>query len=54
VGAFVVALIGGGVALVLLVNWGKPTEVIVPLVTASLGVLAGLLAPSPVGSGTSG
>ena len=41
-------LVGGTVLLFFLINWEKPTEVIVPLVTGALGALAGLLAPSPV------
>jgi hypothetical protein len=48
VGAFIVLLIGGTVLLYLLVRDGTGTEVIAPLVTGALGVLAGLLAPSPV------
>jgi hypothetical protein len=51
VGAFVVLLLGGGFLLFLLVQDDKSTEVIGPLVTGALGVLAGLLAPSPVSSG---
>ena len=46
--AFVIVLIGGTWLLYDLIQDGKATEVIVPIVTASLGVLAGLLAPSPV------
>ena len=53
VSAFVVVLVGGGFLLYLLVQDDKNTEVIGPLVTGALGVLAGLLAPSPVsGTGT--
>jgi len=48
VGAFVVLLVGGAFLLFLLVQDDKSTEVIGPLVTGALGVLAGLLAPSPV------
>lgn len=48
VGAFVVLLLGGAFLLYLLVQEDKSTEVIGPLVTGALGVLAGLLAPSPV------
>jgi len=52
VSAFVVLMIGGALMLYLLVQDDKSTEVIGPLVTGALGVLAGLLAPSPVtGSG---
>jgi hypothetical protein len=55
VGAFIVLLLGGAFILYLLVRDGTSTEVIAPLVTGALGVLAGLLAPSPVqGSGTGG
>ena len=49
--ALVVVLIGGGLFLYILVNNGKSTEVILPLVTASLTALVGLLAPSPVTQG---
>ena len=45
---FVVLLLGGGYLLYELVRDGMSTEVIAPLVTGALGVLAGLLAPSPV------
>jgi hypothetical protein len=48
VGTFVVLLIGGTFLLYLLVRDNVNTEVIAPLVTGALGVLAGLLAPSPV------
>jgi hypothetical protein len=48
VSAFVVLLLGGAYVLFLLIEAGNPTEVFVPLVTGALGVLAGLLAPSPV------
>ena len=48
VGAFIVLLLGGTVLIYLLVRDGVTTEVIAPLVTGALGVLAGLLAPSPV------
>jgi hypothetical protein len=51
VSALVVVLIGGGLLLYILVNNGKSTEVILPLVTASLTALVGLLAPSPVTQG---
>jgi hypothetical protein len=54
VGAFIVLLVGGTVLLYLLVRDGTNTEVIAPLVTGALGVLAGLLAPSPVRGGGGG
>ena len=54
VGAFIVLLLGGTVLLYLLVQDQVTTEVIAPLVTGALGVLAGLLAPSPVRSGNGG
>jgi hypothetical protein len=54
VGAFILLLIGGTVLLYLLVRDGTSTEVIAPLVTGALGVLAGLLAPSPVSGGGGG
>jgi hypothetical protein len=47
VSAFAIVLVGGTLGLFLLIADDKETEVIVPLVTAALGVLAGLLAPSP-------
>jgi hypothetical protein len=46
--AFCIVLVGGGILLYQLVQDDKSTEVIGPLVTGALGVLAGLLAPSPV------
>lgn len=48
VGSFAVVLVGGLLLVFLLVQDGKSTEVVAPLVTAALGVLAGLLAPSPM------
>jgi hypothetical protein len=54
VGAFIILLLGGTGLLYLLVRDGITTEVIAPLVTGALGVLAGLLAPSPVRGGTGG
>ncbi len=48
VGAFVALLLVGTILMFVLVLDGKSTEVIGPLVTGALGVLAGLLAPSPV------
>lgn len=54
VGTFIVLLLGGTVLLYLLVRDQMTTEVIAPLVTGALGVLAGLLAPSPVRSGNGG
>lgn len=50
VGAFVVTLLVGIWLLYSLIQEDKSTEVIVPIVTAAVGVLAGLLAPSPVSS----
>jgi hypothetical protein len=52
VGAFVVLMVGGALLLYLLVQDDKSTEVIGPLVTGALGVLAGLLAPSPISQGS--
>ena len=51
VSAFAIVFVGGTLGLFLLIADDKETEVIVPLVTAALGVLAGLLAPSPAGGG---
>jgi hypothetical protein len=48
VSAFIVVLLGGGYMLYELVRDDISTEVIAPLVTGALGILAGLLAPSPV------
>jgi hypothetical protein len=48
---FAVVLVGGLWILYSLVQDAKSTEVIVPIVTAAVGVLAGLLAPSPVAGG---
>lgn len=52
VGTFAFVLAGGLILIFILVYRSKSTEVIVPIVTAALGVLAGLLAPSPATSGT--
>ena len=49
VSAFAIVFVGGTLGLFLLITNDKETEVVVPLVTAALGVLAGLLAPSPSG-----
>jgi hypothetical protein len=54
VGAFIILLLGGTILLYLLVQDGETTEVVAPLVTGALGVLAGLLAPSPIRDGTGG
>lgn len=54
VGAFIILLLGGTTLLYFLVRDGMTTEEIAPLVTGALGVLAGLLAPSPVRGGTGG
>jgi hypothetical protein len=51
VGAFSVLMVGGAFLLYLLSTDDKSTEVIAPLVTGALGVLAGLLAPSPAAGG---
>lgn len=51
VGAFVLLLVGGTIGLFILIDGGKSTEVVYPLVSAALGVLAGLLAPSPIQGG---
>lgn len=48
--AFAAVMVGGGYLLFLLIQDGDSTEVLVPIVTAALGVLAGLLAPSPATS----
>jgi hypothetical protein len=48
VGAFIAVLLGGGYLLYELVRDDTSTDVIAPLVTGAFGVLAGLLAPSPV------
>jgi hypothetical protein len=47
VGSFAVLLVGGGASIVALILTGKDTKDLLPLVTAAVGVLAGLLAPSP-------
>jgi hypothetical protein len=52
--AFVILLLGGTVLLYLQVKDKSSTTVIAALVTGALGVLAGLLAPSPVAGGGSG
>lgn len=51
VSAFAIVLVGGAFLLFLLSNGNKSTEVVGPIVTGALGVLAGLLAPSPVSTG---
>jgi len=48
VSAFAIVMVGGGFLLYLLSNGNKSTDVVGPIVTGALGVLAGLLAPSPV------
>ena len=53
VGAFVVLLVGGAFLVYLLIQSGKATDVIAPFVTGALGVLAGLIAPSPAQAGQS-
>jgi hypothetical protein len=45
---FAILLVGGAAAVVLMTLLGKDPKDLLPLVTAALGVLAGLLAPSPV------
>jgi hypothetical protein len=52
VGAFIVLMLGGAYIMYILVQDNKSTQVIGPLVTGALGVLAGLLAPSPVAGST--
>jgi hypothetical protein len=54
VGAFVVLLVGGAGAVVALNLTSHDTKDLLPLVTAAVGVLAGLLAPSPVAKGIGG
>jgi hypothetical protein len=49
VGAFIVLLLGGAFLMYRMVQDKESTAVVGPLVTGALGVLAGLLAPSPVG-----
>lgn len=49
VSAFALVFVGGTLGLFILIANDDETEVVVPLVTAALGVLAGLLAPSPGG-----
>ena len=46
--AFAGVLLGGGFLVYLLVQDGKATDALLPIVTAAVGVLAGILAPSPV------
>jgi uncharacterized membrane protein (DUF4010 family) len=48
VSAFIVLMLGGAFLLYLQVKDKSSTTVIAALVTGALGVLAGLLAPSPV------
>ena len=53
VGAFTTLMLGGVLLVFVLILRGDDTSVILPFVSAALGVLAGLLAPSPVtGSST--
>jgi hypothetical protein len=52
--AFSLLLLGGTLMVFFLVRAGDSTEVVGPIVTAALGVLAGLLAPSPVQESKSG
>jgi hypothetical protein len=47
VGGFILLLLGSAWAVYHLVVTGKDPKDVVPIVTAALGVLAGLLAPSP-------
>lgn len=51
---FSLLLLGGTLMLFFLIRAEDSTEVIGPIVTAALGVLAGLLAPSPVQESKSG
>jgi hypothetical protein len=51
ISAFIILLLGGTFLLYLQVKDKSSTTVIAPLVTGALGILAGLLAPSPVGGG---
>ena len=48
VGAFTTLMLGGTLLVFVLILEGHDTSVILPFVSAALGVLAGLLAPSPV------
>jgi hypothetical protein len=48
VSTFAILLLGAGVAVYALTAAGKDPKDFVPLATAAIGVLAGLLAPSPV------
>jgi hypothetical protein len=48
VGTFAALMLGGVILVFILVLKGDETSVIAPFVSAALGVLAGLLAPSPV------
>jgi uncharacterized integral membrane protein len=48
VGGLIVLLLGGVGLLYLQIDNGKDTSVILPLVTAALTAIVGLLAPSPV------
>ena len=45
---FAILLVGGAAAVVAMTVFGRDPKDLLPLVTAALGVLAGLLAPSPV------
>ena len=48
VGTFAVVMLGGLLALVVMIWNDKSTDVVAPFVTLGAGVLGGLLAPSPV------
>ena len=48
VGTFALVVVGGLLALVVMVWNSKSTDVIAPFVTLAAGILGGLLAPSPV------
>jgi hypothetical protein len=48
VSAFTALMLGGVLLVFVLILEGHDTSVILPFVSAALGVLAGLLAPSPV------
>lgn len=48
--AFATAVVGGGFLVYLLILGDKETADLLPIITAAVGVLAGILAPSPVAS----
>lgn len=52
VSAFTALMLGGVLLVFVLILRGHDTSVILPFVSAALGVLAGLLAPSPVSGGS--